>query len=426
MTRVGPATTAFRRRRVAVRDFVPTNFDARGPASSAGSSIRRVLPRGRAHLSYARETRTTSSLHGDRRQRRHALRSPTIHRLSERATFTLQGSYEHYTRQRRSPDQAGDLRPRLVRPDHRTRSRARRARSSGPGRNKGGQCTRPPKTLPSDSCERLGPPRLAAPQALVHLRRRSLRRSDGGCPALRDPLQQVQRRRRLHGTTTASGLAARVLVTGGAGAIGSVLVDALLARGDEVAVLDSFHEFYPRAQRSGTSRARARSAASRACSRATSATRGSWRVVRGFAPRRVAHLAARAGVRPSVEDPVTYADVNLVGTSVVLNAALRAGVERFVFASSSSVYGERPRGEFTEDWRPTGRSRPTARPSAAASCCVTPRTPPAACQSAVFASSRLRTAHAPRSRDPQVRSSCSPTGRFRSSATAASSATSRS
>jgi UDP-glucuronate 4-epimerase len=141
-----------------------------------------------------------------------------------------------------------------------------------------------------------------------------------------------------------------VLVTGGAGAIGSLLVDALLARGDEVAVLDSFHEFYPRARKernlaharrergfAGVFEGDVRDAAFVAS------------VFEKFAPSAVAHLAARAGVRPSIEDPVTYSDVNVVGTSVMLNAAARAGVERFVFASSSTVYGERPRGEFTED-----------------------------------------------------------------------------
>jgi UDP-glucuronate 4-epimerase len=141
-----------------------------------------------------------------------------------------------------------------------------------------------------------------------------------------------------------------VLVTGGAGAIGSHLVDALLARGDEVAVLDSFHDFYPRASKErNLEHARAQAGfggvfEGDVCDEAFVAG-----VFQRFAPQRVAHLAARAGVRPSLDDPVTYSRVNLVGTSIVLNAALRGGVERFVFASSSSVYGERPRGEFTED-----------------------------------------------------------------------------
>ncbi|HTO53743.1 MAG TPA: NAD-dependent epimerase/dehydratase family protein [Myxococcota bacterium] len=139
-------------------------------------------------------------------------------------------------------------------------------------------------------------------------------------------------------------------MTGGAGAIGSVLVDALLEQGAQVAVLDSFHEFYPRARKE-RNLDRARRAPGFA-----GVLEGDVRdddfVSKGiarFAPTALVHLAARAGVRPSVDDPVSYADVNLRGTQIVLNAAARSGVERFVFASSSSVYGERPRGEFTED-----------------------------------------------------------------------------
>ena len=141
-----------------------------------------------------------------------------------------------------------------------------------------------------------------------------------------------------------------MLVTGGAGAIGSILVEALLARGDEVAVLDSFHDFYPRAQKE-RNLARARGERGFAGVFEGDIRDGEFvaKTFESFAPRAVVHLAARAGVRPSLEDPVTYTDVNLLGTSVVLNAATRGGVERFVFASSSSVYGERPRGEFTED-----------------------------------------------------------------------------
>src|SRR5262245_40361926 len=124
-------------------------------------------------------------------------------------------------------------------------------------------------------------------------------------------------------TTTRSGSSAgRVLVTGGAGAIGSTLVEALLARGDEVAVLDSFHDFYPRAQKE-RNLARARGARGFA-----GVFEGDIRDVEfvaktfeSFAPRAVVHLAARAGVRPSLEDPVTYSDVNLLGTQVGLNAA---------------------------------------------------------------------------------------------------------
>ncbi len=142
----------------------------------------------------------------------------------------------------------------------------------------------------------------------------------------------------------------RVLVTGGAGAIGSHLVDALLARGDEVAVIDSFHDFYPRAVKERNL----------AGARARPGFRGLHEldvrdgervaaVLDELRPAAVVHLAARAGVRPSLDDPVGYVDWNVTGTAVVLDAAARHGVERLVFASSSSVYGERPRGPFVED-----------------------------------------------------------------------------
>lgn len=142
----------------------------------------------------------------------------------------------------------------------------------------------------------------------------------------------------------------RVLVTGGAGAIGSVVVEALLARGDEVSVLDSFHDFYPRAVKErNLARARTQRGFAGLYELDIRDAAGVGRAFAERAPQGVVHLAARAGVGPSLSDPVGYADVNLLGTAVVLNAAAAAGVERLVFASSSSVYGERPRGEFRED-----------------------------------------------------------------------------
>jgi UDP-glucuronate 4-epimerase len=142
----------------------------------------------------------------------------------------------------------------------------------------------------------------------------------------------------------------RVLVTGGAGAIGSHVVDALLARGDRVAVLDSFHPFYPRARKERNLEA-ARSHAGFA-GLYEGDVRDAACVARALGelrPEGVIHLAARAGVRPSLEDPVGYVESNVAGTASLLAASSEAGVERFVFASSSSVYGEQPRGPFREE-----------------------------------------------------------------------------
>jgi UDP-glucuronate 4-epimerase len=139
----------------------------------------------------------------------------------------------------------------------------------------------------------------------------------------------------------------KVLLTGGAGFIGSHLLERLIARGDDVAVIDDFNDFYdPAIKRRNLP---------------TSGFRLHERDIRDAAPivdqekpDVVIHLAARAGVRPSLKDPVLYESVNVGGTLVLLEACRRAGVKRFVFASSSSVYGDgkAPFREEEDDLRP--------------------------------------------------------------------------
>lgn len=140
----------------------------------------------------------------------------------------------------------------------------------------------------------------------------------------------------------------RVLVTGAAGFIGSTLVDRLLHEGREVVGLDSFDPFYPESEKRRNLEAALRCPGFRL-------QRGDIRdvaaVERLFADGcfdAVVHLAALAGVRPSLERPALYADVNVHGTAVILEAAARHGVARLLFASSSSVYGERTGGPFQE------------------------------------------------------------------------------
>ncbi|HVP29166.1 MAG TPA: SDR family NAD(P)-dependent oxidoreductase [Myxococcota bacterium] len=133
----------------------------------------------------------------------------------------------------------------------------------------------------------------------------------------------------------------RVLVTGAAGFIGSTLVDRLLAEGREVVGYDSFDPFYPEAEKR---RNLVGALASPRFRLERGDVRDAERLADLFAQHRfdgVVHLAALAGVRPSLERPVEYADVNVTGTSVVLQAAAQRGGARVVFASSSSVYGER-------------------------------------------------------------------------------------
>jgi UDP-glucuronate 4-epimerase len=139
-----------------------------------------------------------------------------------------------------------------------------------------------------------------------------------------------------------------VLVTGAAGFIGSTLADRLLAEGRRVVGVDSFDPFYPEAQKR---RNLARAATHGGFRLERADVRDAAALARIFASGpidAVVHLAALAGVRPSLERPGDYADVNVLGTTRVLDAAVRAGVGHVVFASSSSVYGERSDGPFRE------------------------------------------------------------------------------
>lgn len=139
----------------------------------------------------------------------------------------------------------------------------------------------------------------------------------------------------------------RVLVTGGAGFIGSHLVEALLARNHQVAVLDDFNDFYDPAIKS-----RNLAAVRNRIHLFTGDIRDE-KLVRAtfadFQPETVVHLAARAGVRPSVQEPALYLHTNILGTYHLLAAAREHGVRKFVFASSSSVYGACREVPFRED-----------------------------------------------------------------------------
>ena len=141
----------------------------------------------------------------------------------------------------------------------------------------------------------------------------------------------------------------RALVTGGAGFIGSHLVDSLIAEGGwRVTVLDNFDPYYDPGLKERNI--------------APHLGRGSCRLVRADLGDRgtlerdleggydvVVHLAARAGVRPSLTDPVGYQQVNVTGTQNLLELARCWGTKQFVFASSSSVYGINPNLPWSEE-----------------------------------------------------------------------------
>jgi len=140
-----------------------------------------------------------------------------------------------------------------------------------------------------------------------------------------------------------------IIVTGGAGFIGSHLVDRLLADGAEVFVVDNFDPFYPRAIKEANLAAAVLSPRCRLVELDIRDAAGVKSLVGQVHPDAIVHLAARAGVRPSIEDPALYAEVNVLGTTHWLEAASRLEPRpRFVYASSSSVYGDRPDAPFRE------------------------------------------------------------------------------
>jgi len=140
-----------------------------------------------------------------------------------------------------------------------------------------------------------------------------------------------------------------VFVTGAAGFIGSHVAEALLARGDRVFGLDNFDPFYDR-------RIKERNLAKLSAHPSFSFLEGDIRDASALArwgegtpPDALIHLAAKAGVRPSVADPVGYADVNIHGSIRMLEWARDRKVPKVLFASSSSVYGGNTKVPFSED-----------------------------------------------------------------------------
>jgi UDP-glucuronate 4-epimerase len=140
----------------------------------------------------------------------------------------------------------------------------------------------------------------------------------------------------------------RAFVTGAAGFVGSSLVDRLLAEGWVVTGFDNFDAYYPRPVKL---RNLANAFTNDRFRLVTGDTRNHQEVgeaVRQSSPEVVFDLAARAGVRPSIEDPNGYVDVNIRGLQNTLRATAQAKA-RLVFASSSSVYGDDPRQPFSEE-----------------------------------------------------------------------------
>jgi len=150
----------------------------------------------------------------------------------------------------------------------------------------------------------------------------------------------------------------RILVTGGAGFIGSHLVEKLLATGHEVSILDDFNDFYdPQTKRANIAAVAGDVSIHQIDLRDSAAVNLLFHREKFDA---IAHLAARAGVRPSINQPQLYYDTNVSGTLHLLEAARQTGIERLIFASSSSVYGVSKTVPFSEDLHLTQTISPYA------------------------------------------------------------------
>ncbi len=140
-----------------------------------------------------------------------------------------------------------------------------------------------------------------------------------------------------------------ILVTGGAGFIGSHTCEKLLNEGFTVVAIDNFNDYYDVSQKEDNV--------------SILITNPEFTLIKGDITdadtvnqvfleqgvNRVIHLAARAGVRPSIEDPQLYGNVNLIGTINLLEAARKQKITQFIFGSSSSVYGENTNVPFNEE-----------------------------------------------------------------------------
>jgi len=142
-----------------------------------------------------------------------------------------------------------------------------------------------------------------------------------------------------------------VLVTGGAGFIGSHLCGRLLKEGTTVICIDNFDSFYDPNIKIKNIEGMGKKFPNQ-FKLITGDIRSSEHLTETFKKNRidsVVHLAARAGVRPSIDNPLLYQDVNIRGTIVLLEACKEFGIKDFIFASSSSVYGENQRVPFSEE-----------------------------------------------------------------------------
>jgi len=146
-----------------------------------------------------------------------------------------------------------------------------------------------------------------------------------------------------------SGETQRVVLTGGAGFIGSHVAEALLRRGTQLTIVDNLDDFYPPSWKEANLRDIRRHREYEFANVDICDIKSIRNVISKVKPAAIIHLAALAGVRPSIERPGEYERVNVSGTINLLELSREAGASKFVFGSSSSVYGATSAAPFSED-----------------------------------------------------------------------------
>jgi UDP-glucuronate 4-epimerase len=141
----------------------------------------------------------------------------------------------------------------------------------------------------------------------------------------------------------------RVLLTGGAGFIGSHVAEALLRRGAKLTIVDNLDRFYSPAWKKSNLNEIGRSGKYKFVNEDIRVSNKMRDVIASSRPEAIIHLAARAGVRPSIQQPLLYERVNIGGTLNLLELCHQFGGAKFVFGSSSSVYGITSKTPFSEE-----------------------------------------------------------------------------
>ncbi|MCX6777919.1 MAG: GDP-mannose 4,6-dehydratase [Candidatus Micrarchaeota archaeon] len=152
----------------------------------------------------------------------------------------------------------------------------------------------------------------------------------------------------------------KILVTGGAGFIGSHLCERLLSLGHKVSAIDNFDPFYPKEVKLRNIEKVKANANFRFFEADIRDAKEISAIFRSSKPEAVIHLAAKAGVRPSLADPAGYQRTNVLGTINMLEASRASNISNFIFGSSSSVYGDNKKVPFSEADRVDGQISPYA------------------------------------------------------------------